>query len=397
MKRYSILSWLLGYFALEMPRCFCEIFMNICMRYGFSYYDVIFDSERDRVRFVLPDYQRNKILAACRVWRIGVRVYERRGLLMSLSKYRNRWGIVVGMVLSIVLFLASQSVIWRIDVTGNATLTRENVINCLKENGMSVGDFISEVDTNMVEQSVMINNDGISYISINIIGTIANVEIRETIDTEIEDKEKKPANLVSRFDAQIISVEAYTGFVCVKAEDFVRAGELLVSGIYQSEKAPIRYTRASGRILGRVNASFEVKIPLKQVKKVPTGEKIEKKSLIFFGNSIKLFINYRNLPPSCDIMNYEYALNPFLLGELPISVLVEEFYPYEICEVEISDSEAIEQAYEELRSMIDAEMPDAEILKKTLYGEFREGVYVLCCDLTAICDIVQQVEFDVIK
>lgn len=397
MRRRTVLSWVLGYYVLEMPREACETFMNMCMRYGFEHYGIEFDDERGKVYFTMPSSGRGKVLAACRVWRISVRVRQRRGLLALLSKYRGRWGILIGLVFSLALFVASQSVIWRIDVTGNEALSRESVIECLRENGMKIGDVISRVDANAVEQRVMINNDKISYVSINIIGTVASVEIRETIDTEISDEEKRPANLVSRFDAQIILVEAYTGFICVKEEDFVRAGELLVSGIYKTEKAPIRYTRASGKVFGRVNASFEVEIPLLQVEKVPTGEKIEKKTLIFFGNSIKLFINYRNLPSSCDIMNYEYALDPFSLGELPISIRVEQYLPYEMCEVTLSESEAIEQAYEELRARIDAQLPEAQILKKTLYGEFKDGKYILHCDLTAICNIAKQVEFELIS
>ena len=397
MRRRTVLSWILGYYVLEMPRAACETFMNMCMRYGFEHYGIEFDDERGKVYFTMPSSRRGKVLAACRVWRISARVRQKRGLLALLSKYRGRWGILIGLVLSVALFAASQSVIWRIDVTGNEALSRESVIECLRENGMKIGDVISRVDANAVEQRVMINNDKISYVSINIIGTVANVEIRETIDTEISDEEKRPANLVSRFDAQIISVEAYTGFICVKEEDFVRAGELLVSGIYKTEKAPIRYTRASGKVFGRVNASFEVEIPLLQVEKVPTGEKIEKKTLIFFGNSIKLFINYRNLPSSCDIMNYEYALDPFSLGELPISIRVEQYLPYEMREVTLSESEAIERAYEELRAQIDAQLPEAQILKKTLYGEFKDGKYILHCDLTAICNIAKQVEFELIS
>ena len=116
----------------------------------------------------------------------------------------------------------------------------------------------------------------------------------------------------------------------------------------------------------------------------------------FFGKSIKLFVNYRNLPISYDIINYVYTLNPFSLGELPISLSVEEFLPYEMQEIEISEEEAIEQSYDALRAKIDSEMPDAQILKKSLYGEIVDGKYVLKCTLTAICNIAKQIEFEVV-
>ena len=128
---------------------------------------------------------------------------------------------------------------------------------------------------------------------------------------------------------------------------------------------------------------------------MPTGETISKKSLIFFGKTINFFSNYRNLPTSYDIINYVYTFDPFSLGELPISLSVNEYYGYELLEVEISEEEAMEMAYDELRKRIDEELPEAQILKKSLYGEIVDGKYVLRCTVTAICNIAKQVEFEV--
>ena len=90
MRRRTVLSWVLGYYVLEMPREACETFMNMCMRYGFEHYGIEFDDERGKVYFTMPSSGRRKVLAACRVWRISVRVRQRRGLLALLSKYRGR-------------------------------------------------------------------------------------------------------------------------------------------------------------------------------------------------------------------------------------------------------------------------------------------------------------------
>ena len=66
-------------------------------------------------------------------------------------------------------------------------------------------------------------------------------------------------------------------------------------------------------------------------------------------------------------------------------------------EMEISEEEAIEQAYEELRKRVDEELPEAQILKKTLHGEIVDGKYVLKCTVTAVCNIAKQVEFEVLN
>ena len=62
---------------------------------------------------------------------------------------------------------------------------------------------------------------------------------------------------------------------------------------------------------------------------------------------------------------------------------------------QISDGEAIDMAYELLRQRIDTELPSAQILKKTLIGEFKDGKYVLRCEISAVCDIAKQVDFEI--
>lgn len=394
-RKSSIIKRILGYHTLVIPRMCIENFLDLCMRYGFDYYDVRIDKEQKRVYIDVPSHRFKSIMTACRVWQIRVKSEGAHGLPQKILSYRKRWGLLAGACISFAVLCLSQSVLWRIDVVGNERLEREEIIEILSQNGLEVGDFIKNLNTNIIEQKVMINDDDIAWISVNIVGTVAQVEVKEIIDTEIKEKETKPANLVSRFDAQIVSLEVYSGFTCVKEGDFVRAGELLAGGIYESEKAPLRYTRASGSVYGRVTHTFEIEIPLIQTKKVPTGDKITKKTLIFFGKPIKFFTNYRNLPTTYDIIDYVYALNPFSLGELPISLSVDEYYPYEMLDIEISEEEAMDEAYEMLRQKIDATMPEAQILKKTLQGEIVDGKYVLKCTVTAICNIAKQVEFEV--
>ena len=395
MKKMSLFARAFGYFILEIPQSSIEDFLNLCLRYGFTYYGFSINAEARRAYIYIPFFEKGRILTACRMWQIRVLKASSFGLPQRVRALKGRWGIFIGLFIAISIFFFSQGVIWRIDIIGNERLSASEIIESLEENGMRVGDLISSLHTDSIEQRVMINNDDIAWISINLSGTVARVEVREVIDTQINEKNPSPANIVALYDGQIISLEVYSGFTCVEAGDFVRAGELIVSGIYKTEKAPVRYTRANARIMAQVNRAFEIEIPLKQLQKSFTGEKFEKKTLNFFGKSIIFFSNYRNLPISYDIINYVYAFDPFSLGELPISISVDEYRPYEMMETQISDTEAIDMAYEQLRQRIDTELPSAQILKKTLIGEFKDGKYVLRCEISAICDIAKQVDFEI--
>lgn len=394
-RRQGPLAWIFGYFDAELPRIFCEPFLNLCMRYGITYYSLDLDEERKILHVRLPLSERRRMLAACRAWQIRIKISESRGLPHRLAALRGRWGLAVGMLLAVLLIILSQNVIWRVDVVGNEMLSTDRVLEVLSENGIAVGARISEISPESAEQKIMISTPEISWISVSLHGTVARVEVREQVTSGKSESSDAPANLVSDFDAQIVELEIYSGFVGVKEGDFVRCGDLLVSGIYRTENAPSRYTRAAGRVIGRVRCTFEVHIPLNQTEKVPTGEKISQKTLFFFGNPIKLFTNCGKIPPTCDIISCKHTLDPFSLGELPVFLLTEEYYPYEERSRTITESEAIRQAYAELYSQIEKTLPEVRILKKELAGEFHDGEYVLECTVTALCNIARQADIEI--
>ncbi len=394
---YGFTLWLLGYCVLRLPRSELESFLNLCLRYGFAYGGMETLHSENAVLVRVPMATAQRVLCACRAWQIRARAVARGGLPHTAMGYLKRGGLVVGLVLSVLLFVLAQSVVWRIDIVGNESLTDAAVLESLESAGLKIGARLGKLQTDIIEQRVMIKDDRIAWISVNLLGTVASVEVRESALAPSKDISGNPANLVALYDGEVVGVEIFSGFSAVSVGTQVKRGELLVSGIYKSERAPMRYTRASGKVFALVVRSFEVEIPLTELQKVPSGDKIAKKTLIFFGNSIKLFSNYRNLPASCDIINYLYTLDPFSLGSLPIAISVDEYLPYEMREVQLDEAEAIDRAYRALRELIDEQLPEAQILKKSLSGELVDGKYVLRCDVSAVCNIAKQVEFEIVS
>ena len=382
-----------GYYKMSVPYNRCTDFLNLCMKYGFVYSNFSVDGEN--AFFVCSLMTARKLMPACKVYGIPVKTVSAHGLLCLLYRYRSRVGLLFGAVIAIAVMIISQNVLWKINITGNERLSDQEIISELEKSGLCVGGKISDFDVDSIENRVLINSDKISWITVNLSGTVANVQIRESIDTQKDDTPKKPANIVAKCDAQIVGVEVYTGFVCVKVGDYVRAGDLLVSGLYDSTQGPYRYTRASGKILAKTSHHFRVEVPLKRDVKVYSDKTKEKKTLNFFGKSIKLFSNYGNEGASCDIINYEYRLNPFGFGNLPISVSVEKEFPYAFESTVIDEKYASELAFYQLRMMIESEIPEAQLLKKSITTECYDDKFVLECTVYCIEDIAKISEFDI--
>jgi similar to stage IV sporulation protein len=286
-------------------------------------------------------------------------------------------------------------VIWDVRIDGERRLTEQEVREVLRECGLERGTLISSIDAGVLENRVMIFSDDIAWISVNVIGTVAEVEIRELEFTERDEEIGNASNIVASHCGKIVGFENISGSIVVEIGEEVAEGQLLISGIYGDEENGFRYTNPKGRVLAEVERSFEIEVPRVETKKsYKEGVKCEK-YLIFFKKRIKFFSNYRNLPPTCDKIDIEEFLLAPSGKELPIGIFETRYLEYEYVS-EARDDETLSRiAKQRLDAVILSELADAEILRKNIEYELYEDKIVLQCKIKCIVDIAKRQEIGI--
>ena len=317
------------------------------------------------------------------------------GFLPLLYRHRRRAGLALGGLMILAMLLLSDRFVWDVRVTGNSAMTATEVRAELKECGLGVGSYIPSLRTVELENRVLIASERISWISIHMDGTVANVQIIEHIIPPPEEP-TTPANLVANADGQIELVELYRGNCMVSVGQAVREGELLVSGLYDSPTEGYRYTRAAGRVLARTERTFRVEIPLTYEEKVYGKTYCSEITLNFFDFSLKIFKKAGNDSGACDIIKKEKGLDLFGGSALPVGVTVEERLPYTLQAATRSYEQASVLAYAELDRMLSELSSDLQLLEKQIRPTLTETSLVLECTLVCIEDIARQAEFEVI-
>ena len=61
------------------------------------------------------------------------------GIPFIIHRYRRRWGLAVGAIFLVLCLSLLSTRIWLIDVSGNSTVTDEEIIECVKEAGLFIG------------------------------------------------------------------------------------------------------------------------------------------------------------------------------------------------------------------------------------------------------------------
>ena len=135
-------------------------------------------------------------------------------------------------------------------------------------------------------------------------------------------------------------IELESGVAMVKEGSVVSEGQLLISGVNQLRNESYIYQPARGKVFVETIGEITVEESLLAQKKVYSEEVFREKSYIFFTKSKKFTEDYGNLPPSCDRIETKERVMLFGKIPLPIWIVREEWRPFAMEEVTLSEKEA---------------------------------------------------------
>ena len=392
----SLLRFFTGSRTLRIVVSSAGEVMNLCRSGGFVYWNLRFCGEHICLDASLTTSK--KILRACQERGIPATCERERGLPSLLWRYRHRWGLAVGALCFCAILFASSRVLWGIRIDGNRAVSDEEVLSELRACGLNLGCSLSELDTEVVENLVLIRSDEISWISVNLIGTVAHVELREVEEIVPEEPTYDAANLVASRGGVIEMLEDVRGNVMVKPGDVVSKGELLVGGLYDTADGGLRYRCAEGKVFARTKYDFLVEMPRTYEQKRDTGRKKVQKSLIFFEKEIKFFGNSRNLGATCDTIEMEENVTYFSLSDdcvLPFGIRTVTYREIELCETERSETETLACAYDALYAQMEREVPAGALVRKNVSCEISDDAVTLRCRAEYLENIALQKEIEI--
>ena len=387
------LSYLiLGYAVLCLPRACAEEVLNLCMYHGIPYLDG--GSDELHLRLCLRSAQARRLCRLMDAKKMRYTIEKRGGVPLLFVRLLCRPGLIAGVLCAICIIAASECFVFDVRVSGNSTLTASEVKQMLAQQGFGLGSFIPGVDTDRLENRVMLASDKIAWMSVNIKGNVANVElIEQRLPAPAETL--LPAHVVAGRSGEIVMVELYRGNVLVAAGQQVKKGELLIAGVYDSPTHGFRFTRAAGKVFARTVLEFSVHVPYEYEEKVYTGEILEKKSLIFFSFPIKVFQSTGNWGTVCDKIDIVDNYSPVAGVQLPLYLHTERYMPYEMQTKRRDADAALTLAHRQLSEQIAHTLSDGEMLAKQIRTEIGEDGVTLYATVSCIFNIAQTQEFEI--
>lgn len=383
----SIIRWLLGYIIFVFENGFTEGFINDCYENNINLKDI---SQRQNGISAKTDiktyFQLHRI-----AYRHGgkIKAVKRKGLPFLLLPLKNRWGIFFGIIFSVFLISFMGGYIWNITVVGNNRVTDAGIVDYLAQNGFKTGARWSSTDKENLEFGVMAEFPQVSWISINKLGSLALVEINETRDRPNVADDSKITNVVAQEDGIITHVTALGGWSAVKAGDAVSKGDLLISGINESEvDERNHFAHAHGTVLASVNDELQLNISREQKEK-SVYKTVRYKSFFFFGIHIPLYFSREKGEYDEKIEKSNLVYNDF---RLPIGTETAECNYYSVESKTLSDAELEQLAASELEKLKNEKLKNAQIISENVDINTEGSVCIITGTYNSVKNIGRETE-----
>lgn len=310
-------------------------------------------------------------------------VVRREGAPDFLSRFRHRQALVTGLVAcALGLFLGS-FFIWDFTVEGNETVSTERILRSLEQYGVGLGSFGLSLDGEDIRNHVLLDIPELSWIAVNVSGCRANVQVRERVEPPEMVDEASPTNVVARRAGLVLKVQALDGVAAVLPGAAVAEGQLLISGVEDTETVGARVLAGMGAVEARTWYALTTEVPLTGLEKRYTGEEKTGVSLIFGTRRVKFFSNSSIEGEKYDKITSRYPLT--LLGvPLPVTVAVERWRFYEAVPAERTAAQAERAAEAVLTEQLHAMVDPYGTVSSTLCTSRRRGG-VLSVTLAAEC------------
>lgn len=365
-----------------------ERFLNDCTRNGIQVWQVKkMGAEAYTCYILLKDVK--KVRRLIKNQECKFRFLTRKGVPFMLQYSFRNSGIIAGILLCLLTIFVLSNMVWSIEIKGANPATEHKIMQELNKLGLKKGKlqfFIKDVES--IQRDLTDTISEITWIGVVLNGTSYHFEVVEKNEPE-KIESLSPRNLVASKKAVVVNMFVEKGQPMVERNDHVQKGQLLISGTIGKEGKQ-KSTAAVGEVLGETWYKSEVKIPMKTILSVFTGE-VYKKHYVEIGN-VKIPV-WGFFEPEYKMKKEYEAERPayFFKWKLPISYVGKTIHEADMVERIYDEEEAVEEALvigkRELKEKL---AEDATIIgEKVLHHETENGKVKVSIHYQVIENIVK--------
>ncbi|MEA5059206.1 MAG: sporulation protein YqfD [Candidatus Pelethousia sp.] len=251
---------LAGYVMIQVEGTGLERFVNRALREGLEIWEVSRTGRNTISAYVSVEsfYALHKLNRGlhCRI-----RILEKHGLPIVLSRMRFRKVMAFGWLLVLAALLVASRFIWFLRIEGCDKVREEQIVQTLDAMGIHPGIRRGSITTSGLGQAVMATDSRIAWAGAELYGVVLQISIREASETPQVLEVGEPQSLYAAKDGVLRRITPLSGKALFNAGDAVLKGQELITGNLGNGIA----VQARGEAVARVLYRFSYTAPYEQV------------------------------------------------------------------------------------------------------------------------------------
>lgn len=372
-----------GQVRLRVESAFPERVLNLCGARNLSFWDLAWEGPTTfTCRLSRRDW--HALRRDCKRMDCTLTLLKREGVPYFVGRFRKRYALLAGLAVCALALSFGSFFIWDFSVEGNETVSTEKILRALQHNGVEIGTFGFSLDPEDLRNHVLLEVPELAWMTVNVSGCRAYVQVRERVPAPALVDERTPANVVARRDGLVLQVRALDGVTCALPGTSVTEGQLLISGVEDTETFGARVFAGMGTVTARTWHSLRTVMPLTAEQKQYTGEKKTLFALTFGTHRVKFFQNSSIEGRKYDKITTRKQWTLFGLP-LPVTQSVQTCRFYETTPQTVEAAAAKSTAEQLLTQELHAQVDPYGVVRSTLCSARQRGD-ALVVTLTAECE-----------
>lgn len=222
------------------------------------------------------------------IYRIDIIGYH--GLLKLEYYVKKYYFFLISMAIGILLILFLSHLIFNVRVVHVKKEIRDLIREELKKEGIEPLHFQKSFhkQEEIVRKIILNHRDQIEWMEIERVGTKYIVKVEERKYSE-EKEEEEARDIIAKKDGRILQIEASDGTILVAKDQYVKKGDVLISGQIKNKDTVMARVRSNGRVYASTWYTVNVSLPYHYEEETKTGNKKKSLSVQFFSSKWNLF------------------------------------------------------------------------------------------------------------
>ena len=323
----KIVNRLQGQVRIRVDAVFPERVLNLCGARNLSFWNLEWESPTT-FTCCLSRRDWHALRRAAKRLDCTLTLLRREGAPYFVGRFRKRYALLAGLALWALLLPLGSLFIWDFAVEGNETVPTEEILRSLEKQGVGIGTFGFSLDAEDIRNHMLLDIPELAWMTVNVSGCRAYVQVRERVKPPEMVNERIPTNVVARRSGVVLNVRALDGVKSVLPGTAVEQGQLLISGVEDTDTFGARILAGMGTVQGRTWYSLTAHFPQQVTEKRYTGRERTCFSLVFGTRRVKFFANSSIEGREYDKITKRHEGSLFGLA-MPVTLVTERCRFYE--------------------------------------------------------------------